>query len=153
MCRFSLSERDRSVSTAMSGHVFQGRRGVKVWALLAHMSRRLLTLPILCNSCIAMVVYSSRMAVSPTRVMKSRGVLEQQDMVQDAVEGFRVDVGAFGRGPVFVVAQEQVLARLVDEATLNALVPQDAPAKGGQQLLPARPSGPPRTRGARYSYR
>ena len=78
MCRFSLSERDRSASTAMSGHVFQGRRGVKVWALLAHMSRRLLTLRILCNSCIAMVVYSSRMAVSPTRVMKSRGSLNSK---------------------------------------------------------------------------
>ncbi len=62
-------------------------------------------------------------------------VIEQQGAVQDAVEGFRVEVGALGGRPVVVVPQEKVLAGMVEEAALNTLPRQDAQAKGGQQLL------------------
>ena len=45
-------------------------------------------------------------------------VLEQQGAVQDTVVCFRIKIVALGHDPIFVVAQEQVLARLVEERSL-----------------------------------
>ena len=54
----------------------------------------------------------------------------EQSAVQDRVVGVQVDVGALLHHPVLVVAQEQVLAPLVEEPALDPLATADA--LGGQ---------------------
>ena len=51
------------------------------------------------------------------------------------VVGLKVDIRAVGHRPVLVRAQEEVLARLAEEAALDALAARDAGAERGQQRL------------------
>ena len=62
-------------------------------------------------------------------------VTVQERAVQDNVVGVQIDVRALGHGPVLVIAQEEVLAPLVEELALDTLAPADALAERGQKLL------------------
>ena len=61
----------------------------------------------------------------------------QARAVQNMVPGVEIDGVALHHDPVLVVVEEEVPARLVEEAALDALPPADPLAERRQQLLPA----------------
>ena len=59
----------------------------------------------------------------------------QERAIENIVVSFEIDFRTFRHCPVFVVAQEEIFACLVEKVAFDGLTLADALAEGGQKLL------------------